>query len=671
MGIAKRLAFLTVLALLCACSGGGSGGAGLSLASQKGPNTLTRTQTVRISFVVPASLGRMTMGSPHLRLPQFVTAHALGVIAVQLCSQTETSPGNGVTSCRNGSIFDTVYDVTNPAVCPSYAPNTTFPCTINFPAAASSGSQFELDIYNQLPVGGTNGVGGVIPAGALTGSHGSGNGAITDGACNSGAAGNGACILGAGLSDPDQAVPLNPAQPSIQISQIEGFIQQYSLPNNATFSGGPIFFTSDIGPGIGQPGTGIPGTPPIGPGPIGAVLFDANSGGNPAENITQSGSCVQDQGNELGNAFTTAADEAPGTAPGQGADQAPANVGGPSYHRDNGAVLNTATGNGNINFNGLTLVAGEVPGPNLSIVKYQPCLVGQTSGTLPAGGIPVPLGFVNTAPINFPGDMVYIWYDGTGNTPAYPSQTGNWGPLSAGGSGASATTFKPYNEQIAALSGSYQSYEFLGGTNCVAGSAAPCGTLGYGTSNSHFMPNVQGNVTLDPLWGEVGNLQPGCTPASCTTPFLTNIGPNPFITQNPAGGAQTPVVNMQGTGSTAQVVALQHFLPTNSPGYSASVPANCAGVVTLTAGPPISASAALFFGAAGIPGGGALWTFTGVFSNTPGQVCTVVFSDGFNTFQMIFTNTGKQNPIPTPAPTPSPSPPPYGGPTAPAAPPII
>ena len=344
-----------------------------------------------------------------------------------------------------------------------------------------------------------------------------------------------------------------------------------------------------------------------------------------------------------------------------------------------------------------------------------PCLVGYSGGTkqlAPTGGSNTngPVG-----PINFPSDTFGMTYDATATQVPTAGQVGQAGPSFDTGAATS-----PYYAVITGAARNYVGYEFAGGTNCnnIGPGSSNCNTGGpptVGTSLSHTLSvsggsNAQNEffvyLAVSPLWGEVGDfaVDPNCTPISaCTVPYASNDinGVQGRFTQNPgdpsagnAAGTYVPIVNMQGSGSSAWVAALQEIKPTGG-AYSASVPqgapnvgnanGGCAGVITTTdttstAAPPPPASysptTGQLFGPQSetpLPAtyiGGTEWEFFSPPATSPNLSCTVTFTDGFSSFKVIFTNTGVTNPIPTPAPivTPSPTAPPYAGPTAPATP---
>jgi len=545
-------------------------------------------------------------------------------------------------------------------LCPSYAPNTTFSCTVNFPAGASAGTQFELDLYDTKPSGSSaGGVGGVIPQGTTAGNPHSitlpalassrktmsftgGTTGGTVGQCHL-SGGSGACILGAALSNPELAIPLPVNQQSVQLHQIEGFVAQVGNPAVG------IFNASEPGPGPGSPISG----------PAVSLGFDAA-----VNDITSSGSCVQDNGNEYANALTPSADEAPSPSPGY--DQVTGNVGGGGlYHEDNGAVISSTTGSagflnsGNAPTDAAEVAAGEFRDSltagtiGLTTFLYTPCLLGYTGGTSPFIG-----SNFGIAPVNFPGDTLFFQYEKPGTVPQPSVWNGTSGDT-GNGDPAQGIVTSPYRADIFGFTRDYIGYDFLGGTNCVAGAVAPCGSGAYGTSNGHYLPDAQATLRFVPLWGQVGGFVPGpgCTPVPCTTPFAEG-GLN--FTQAAGGGSRIPIVDMQGTGSNATVYALQAFVPTSGAYSNNFGSVNCAGVVSQLSGP----TGPLF----GVGTGGASWVFVGQASQTPGLTCTVTFTDGFNPFQVTFTNTGVINPGATPSPSPSPSPSPFGGATAPASP---
>ena len=723
MRITQRIAIVAIFALVTACSGGG--GSKETPTSQRPTSTSNSSnysgKTVAVAVKMPASLSTtFNLTSSKTRKPQFTDTNIGGVIALQLCADSgESAPDAGTPAgefeCSSGSVFDIVY---NPALyCPNYAPNSTYTCTFQFPAAISVGSQFELDFYDKAPVGGgANGVGGTIPRNTALGHFavfGSDGGAVTAYDC---LGGSGSCLLGAGLSDPTIAVSAAGPSNAININQFEGFIQS---------SGGLLTNDTYI--------TSVPGSSPNVPVlnnvPVGMATFDSNG-----QQIT-GGTCIQDAGNEYANAFTPAANQAPGTRAGSGFDQVTANVSGTGYHNDNGGILSTTTGQppnrpaalvqaaAQGTANAAAVSSGETYAGSHNVLlaaNITPCLVGYLGG--PISFAP---GGVAVAPINFPNDTISVASDGTNAVPT-SGQVGQ-----AGVSPDAGRRVSPYYAYVYGEARNYVGYEFAGGTNCAGGSpgngsnTGTCrqGSFGatVGTSFSHtlnaFLTTTTEEYTvlfvISPLWGEVGNFAIpsttqgatfNCAPSSaCTTPYASNgarftqaPGSSPFTT-----GSYVPIVNMQGSGSSASVYALQEIAPTGGT-YSASVPqgnpdvgdpnGGCNGVIGTAAGGNLPATYSptntpgngnptpLFteinpFVFLGVPNatftGGASWPFYAPTSNNPSLACIVTFTDGYNTFQVEFTNTGVTNPQPTPTPpTPTPSPfaPPYSGPTAPSAP---
>jgi len=715
MRITKRIAIVTILALVTACSGGGGSKVTPTSLNQI-PTSSYAGKTTSVTVKMPASISAsfLTGSKSNTRKPLFTDSNVKGVIAVQLCGQSgETPPANTEFACGNGSIFDIVY---NPATfCPNYSANSTYSCTFQFPAALSTGSQFELDLYSQAPAGGgVNGVGGTIPRGSGSATFGTGTGAYTAYDCSN----NGGCLLGAAISDPSISVAANGPGNAIVVNQVQGFIQ-----NAGGFLGANnnVYIASAVGSG-GSSAVIPNGTP------IGSAAFDANG-----QTIT-GGTCIQNGGNEYANAYTPSAVQAPGTAAGNGFDQITANTVGGSYQHDNGGVLSPSSGSppnapsatqagalGTANAAALQAIEEYNGGSNnLLGATDMPCLVGYSGGTKQLG----PTGASNVVgpvgPINFPSDAFGMTYDPTSTQIPTHGQVGQAGSSQFPEDTGTGTS--PYYAVITGAARNYVGYEFAGGTNCannVTPSSGNCGVgnpgATVGTSFSHTLSVAGGSnaqneffvyLAVSPLWGEVGDfaIAPNCTPSNaCTLPYAsndTNGQPGRF-TQNPGdqvgattAGTYVPIVNMQGSGSSAWVAALQEIKPTGGV-YSASVPqgspnvgnanGGCAGVITTssttsTGAPPPPASysptSQPLFGPQSetpLPAtyiGGAEWQFFAPPATSPNLSCTVTFTDGFSSFKVIFTNTGVTNPIPTPSPivTPSPTAPPYAGPTAPATP---
>ena len=673
------VAIVTLVVLVTACSGGG--GSRLTPSSQTVvPAAGYGGRTVAVTVQMPGRLGAsfVLAGASQARKPQFTSPNVKGVIAVQLCAQGgESPPASTQFACGDGSIFDVVY---NPATyCPNYAPNSTYSCTFQFPAAQSVGSQFELDLYDHAPVAGSgNGVGGTIPRSTISANFGSGSGTVQAWDCSND---GGACLLGAGLSVPNIAVTASGPTSAIAIAQIEGFIQN---------SGG--FLTANNPYVASVPGS-TQNVAVLNNVPVGAGTFDSQ--GN---NVT-GGTCIQDAGNEYANAFTPASNQAPGVAAtGAGFDQITADTNGNSYQSDNGGVLSATNGqppNAPASSQGAAFGTADAAaaesfevyagGANaLLTATVTPCLTGYTSGAQP-----MPSSNPG-APLNFPGDLLNVAYDGTLAVPT-AGQVGQ-----SGVSPDSGGAISPYYAVIQGQPRNYVGYEFAGGTNC-ANNVGTCGqqvpavgtslshTLNASATNQQFVFNEY--LVVSPLWGEVANLAvpANCTPSiACTQPYVSSgrftqaPGTPPF-----SAGSYMPIVNMQGEGSSASVYALQEILPTGGV-YSASVPqgnpnnnnasGGCNGVISdinganlpatyypPTVGAPAGNATSLFSQTnpanlpAGAYTGGASWPFFAPTSSNPSLACIVTFTDGYSTFQVEFTNTGEFNPIPTPMPYPGPT----------------
>ena len=658
MGTMKRIAILAAVALLSACSGSGSGAklAPMSPSGSSGApaaSSANRTAMVNISVVVPDVTGS-NVSRATARKTQATTSPAIhGAIAIQHCNTTATAGG-----CSSRQIVTTTYDV---STCggSSATPRT---CNLSFPAVKdTSGSQFEVDLYDLAPVGSTSvpaapnspaGVGGVIAGGSCTRP-------ATSTAIDASGTGP-ACLLAGGLSLTGQVIPTNGIAGSVTIHSIEDFIGKIEFGPGVPFPG----TRADTSPG----GLGAPTTTFIASktGPTGATALNGSAGNGPIAGQAMSlgfdtsdtniaptqGTCVQSNADQYANSMSPiyyygppGTFDAPTTTAGTGT------YAGPLLNND-GALAVDYTGD---NADAASLLSFEAaPGvtagtpTTLTTFGLTPC--GQIATTFPD----TPNGAQGAIGVNFPSDAANFVYNGTGaqNTSAHNEV----GEAFAGNEFGGSTVVAPYWSEVTAQSQLFVGADFNG---------------------THLLGAVSVNVVLDPLWGEVGNPVAGTSGfaptfgsnSSATCAGALRPGPTPMGCTTASSLGAPLIVNLQGTGSTVKVWALQNWVPTNG-SYSGSMApgsGNCAGVVSFSGGTtgavvPFSGSTTGLFpgatsggaspiitgpGPTGGHGGGSTAIATGGptanLNTTIGTGgCQINFTDGFSSFAVLFTN----NPVP-------------------------